>query len=394
MLLMSIVLCGVQVFAQTTIHELKLEPTKSKAVEGKSYLFAVPYVVPVANIVSATNSSVNASQGNVAIYQYDGSLVAKGQDPWISVSTSAELQPGICYKMVLNGTTQNTWKCRPTSSPKEVKSIAISKNTGSTPATSGWNGAANTAWSKAAGEMAGVNYAYVYNNTYSEFELELLDRSWNVGEPLIIQTLEAGNLTFTKSGIGFDFGGDMPPGEVFDIPVRHFENSSNSFVIAPLDDGYTDKIELYFQSESKDSYIIGQDLVKLHGEGTEVLQMWMRAYDNDLVVHTAPLIGGKALVDLHIYAPATGDYVLTIGGKDVAQFSLLHDGVLQAKNIMNWRLHLTKGDNVFTLQYGYLVPTGLDEKKAEKRYTKVVRDGKIYIERNGEWFNVLGAQVR
>ena len=41
-----------------------------------------------------------------------------------------------------------------------------------------------------------------------------------------------------------------------------------------------------------------------------------------------------------------------------------------------------------------LCTTGLDDKKAEKRYTKVVRDGKIYIERNGEWFNVLGAQVR
>ena len=83
-----------------------------------------------------------------------------------------------------------------------------------------------------------------------------------------------------------------------------------------------------------------------------------------------------------------------VNGDNVAQFSLLRDGVLQAKNIMNWRLHLTKGDNVFTLQYGYPVPTGLDDKKAEKRYTKVVRDGKIYIERNGEWFNVLGAQVR
>lgn len=394
MLLMSIVLCGVQVFAQTTIHELKLEPTKSKAVEGKSYLFAVPYVVPVANIVSATNSSVNASQGKVAIYQYDGSLVAKGQDPWVSVSTNGELQSGRCYKMVLNGTTQNTWKCRPTATPKETKSVTVSKNTGSNPAISGWNGIANTVWSKAAANLSGVTYAFVYNNTYAEFELDVLDRMWDVGEPLFIQTAEAGSMTFTKSGVGFDFGGNLDPGQVFDAPARQTEASSHTFAIAPLDDGFVDKVELFLQPEAKNTYVIGKDLAKLHGEGTDVLQMWMRAYDTDLTVHTAPLDNGKALVELHIYAPSADDYMLTVNGDNVAQFSLLRDGVLQAKNIMNWRLHLTKGDNVFTLQYGYPVPTGLDDKKAEKRYTKIVRDGKIYIERNGEWFNVLGAQVR
>ncbi|MBQ7697965.1 MAG: hypothetical protein IJT35_05210 [Paludibacteraceae bacterium] len=394
MLLVSIVLCGVQLSAQTTIHELKLESTKSKAIEGKSYLFAVPYTVPVANIVSSTNASVNASQGKVAIYMYDGAQVAKGQDPWVAVGTSGELQSGRCYKMVLNGTTQNTWKCRPTSTPAEAKSVSVSKNAGSSPAISGWNGVANTAWSKATGELKGVTYAYLYNNTYAEYELEYIDRSWNVGEPLIIQTAEAGKMSFTKSGVGFDFGGNLDPGEQFDAPARHLEAGSTTFVISPLDDGYSDKMEVFVQQEAKDNYVIGKDVTKLHGEGTSVLQMWMRAYNTDLAVHTAATENGKAAIELHIYAPATNDYILTMGGSETAQFSLVRDGVYLTKNILNWRLHLTKGDNVFTLQYGYPTPTALDEKKSEKRYTKIVRDGKIYIECNGEWFNLLGTQVR
>ena len=394
MLLTSIVLCGVQVFAQTTIHELKLESDKSKAVEGKSYLFAVPYVVPIANIVSSSNASVNASQGKVAIYVYDGAQVAVGKDPWVAVSTSGELQSGRCYKMVLNGTTQNTWKCRPTSTPKETKSITVNKNVGVSSAVSGWNGIANPLWSKASTNLSGVTYAFVYNNTYAEFELETLDRMWGVGEPLIIQTDETRAMTFSKSGIGFDFGGNLDPGDVFDAPVRRAGASSHTFTIAPLDDGYVDKMELYLQPEAKNAYVIGKDLAKLQGEGKGVLQMWMKAYDTDLAVHTAQLDNGKAAVELHIYAPVTNDYMLTVNGNNAAQFSLLRYGVLQEKNIINWRLHLTQGDNVFTLQYGYPVPTDLDEKKAEKRYTKVVRDGKIYIERNGEWYNVLGTQLR
>ena len=393
MLLMSILLCGVQLFAQTTIHELKLEATKSKAVEGKSYLFAVPYTVPVANIVSASNASVNASQGKVAIYVYDGAMVANGQDPWVGVSSNSELRSGRCYKMVLNGTTQNTWKCRPTNSPKEDKSITVSKNAGNTPAISGWNGIANSSWSKATAQLSGVTYAFVYNNSYSVYELDALDRTFEVGEPIFIQTADKGTMTFIKSGIGFDFGGNLDPGEEFDAPTRLTETNLHTFAIAPLNDGYVDKLDLYLQPEAKNAYVIGKDLAKLHGEGTEVLQMWIRAYDSDLAVHTASLDNGKASLELHIYAPSTNDYMLTVSGSNVAQFSLLRDGVMQTKNILNWRLHLVKGENVFTLQYGYPTPTALDERNADKRCTKVMRSGQLFIERDGKWFNALGERV-
>ena len=396
----GIVLCGLSVSAQTTIHELKLEQTKSKAVEGKAYLFAVPYTVPVGNIVSSTNASVNASQGNVAIYVYDGSLVATGGDPWVAVSTSGELNAGKCYKMVLNGTTQNTWKCRPTSNPSETKSINVSKNEGDSPMVCGWNGVANISWSKATATLSGGTYAYSYDNTNSVYVLDVLDRSWDVGEPMIIQTAEAGKMTFDKSGVGFDFGGNMEPGEEFDTPSRsskapalHAETESYTLVVSPLDGGFNDNMDLHFQSEAKDAYVIGKDLVKLHGDGTGVLQMWMEAYGSDLAVHTTSVVNGKAAVPVHIYAPTTDDYVLTVGGGNVSLFSLVRDGVYQTKNINYWRIHLTKGDNLFTLQYGYATPTAVDEQKADKRYTKVIRDGRLYIQRDGQWFNALGGQL-
>ncbi len=397
MLLCSIVLCGGAATAQTTIHELKLEQNKSKAVEGKAYLFAVPYTVPVANIVSSTNASVNAAQGKVTIYVYDGSRYAAGQDPWVAVSTNSELNSGRCYKMVLNGTTQNTWKCRPGNNPSEAKNVTVSKNEGTNPAVSGWNGVANTAWSKATGELTGVDYAFRYDNTNSVYVLELLDRSWDVGEPLIIQTAAAGKLAFTKSGVGFDFGGNMDPGEEFDSPRRlpssETESGGYTLVISHPDGGFNDNIELYLQQQAKNSYVIGKDLAKLHGDGTGVLQLWMEAYGTDLAVHTAALTNGKADVQLHIYAPAEDDYILNIGGGDVSQFALVRDGAYQNKNINYWRIHLTKGDNVFTLQYGYPVPTALDEQKNEKRYTKVMRNGQMFILRDGQWFNVLGGRI-
>ena len=396
----GIVLCGLSVSAQTTVHELKLEPERSAAVAGKAYLFAVPYTVPVANIESSADASVNASQGKVAIYVYDGPRHAVGLDPWVAVSKSGELNAGKCYKMVLNGTTQNTWKCRPAGTPTETKSVTVSKNTGSSPALSGWNGVANPSWSKASGTLAGVSYAYSYDNTNSVYVLDALDRSWEVGEPMIIQTAAAGKLSFSKSGVGFDFGGNMDPGESFDAPslrhnapARKAETESYTLVISPLDGGFTDNMELYLQTTQKDAYVIGQDLAKLHGDGTGVLQMWMEAYGTDLAVHTASVTNGQTTIPIHIYAPQTDDYVLTIGGSNLSQFTLVRNGSYETKNINYWRIRLTKGDNVLTLQYGYPVPTATDEQKAEKRYTKSIRNGQLCIERDGQRFNVLGGRM-
>lgn len=398
MLLCGIVLCGGAATAQTTIHELTLEQNKSKAVEGKAYLFAVPYTVSVANIESSANASVNASQGKVAIYVYDGARYAAGQDPWVAVSANSELNSGRCYKMVLNGTTQNKWKCRPADNPSEAKNVTVSKNEGASPVVSGWNGVANTAWSKAQGELTGVDYAFRYDNTNSVYVLEQLDRSWEVGEPMIIQTAAAGKLAFSKSGVGFDFGGNMKPGEEFDAPRRlpsgRTESAAHTLVVSHPDGGFNDNADLYLRQQAKNSYVIGQDLAKLHGDGTGVLQMWMEAYGTDLAVHTAALTNGKADIRLHIYAPAEDDYMLTVGGGDAQQFALVRDGVSQSKSsITDWRIHLAKGDNVFTLQYGYPVPAALDEQKNEKHYTKVMRDGQIYILRDGQWFNVLGGRI-
>lgn len=396
----GIVLCGLYVSAQTTVHELRLEPDRSTAVEGKPYLFAVPYTVPVANIESSADASVNASQGKVAIYVYDGPRHAVGLNPWVAVSTSGELNAGKCYKMVLNGTTQNTWKCRSTGTPTETKSVTVSKNAGSTPALSGWNGVANSSWSKASGTLSGVTYAYSYDNTNSVYVLDMLDRSWEVGEPMIIQTAAAGKLNFTKSGVGFDFGGNMDPGESFDAPSHPYqarapqdETESYTLVISPLDGGFTDNIELYLQSTAKDAYVIGKDLAKLHGDGTGVLQMWMEAYDTDLAVHTASVTNGQTAVPIHIYAPETDDYVLTVGGDNLSQLTLVRNGAYETKNINYWRIRLTKGENVLTLQYGYTVPTATDEQKADKRYTKSIRNGQLCIERDGHRFNVLGGAM-
>lgn len=389
----GIVLCGLSLSAQSTIHELKLEPEKLEAVEGKAYLFAVPYTVPVANIVSSSNAAVNASQGKVAIYVYDGPKRAVGLDPWVAVGTGSELVAGKCYKMVLNGTTQNTWKCQPTGTPTESKSVTISKNTGSSPVLSGWNGVANTAWSKASATLDGVSYAYIYDNGNGVYALENLDRTWDVGEPMIVQSPVAGKMTFTKSGVGFDFGGNMKPGEEFDAPSRKTASETYNLVISPLNDGYTDKMDLTFQTEDKDGYVIGKDLAKLHGEGTGVLQIWMEAYGTDLSVHTAVLTDGRAVIPVHIYAPATDDYVLTAGGGDVSQFTLVHNGAYQTKSINYWRIRLTKGENILTLQYGFPTPTGIDESNTERRSKKVMRDGRLFILRDGQWFNALGEQT-
>ncbi|MCR4664496.1 MAG: hypothetical protein K5660_03925 [Paludibacteraceae bacterium] len=394
MLLLSIVLCGGAATAQTTIHELKLEQNKSKAIEGKAYLFAVPYTVPVANIVASNNSTVNASQGSVAIYVYEGARQANGQDPWEAVSNSSELNAGRCYKMILNGTTQNTWKCRPNANPSQQKNITISANTSSNPALSGWNGIANTSWSKATPTLNGVTYAYRYDNSNSVYILESLDRNWEVAEPMIIQAPAAGKMTFTTSGVGFDFGGNMDPGDEFDAPARNKEeNSSYTLIISPLDDGFIDNANLFIQSESKDKYVIGEDLVKLHGEGTGVLQIWMEAYGTDLSVLTAATTDGKADIKLHIYAPETNDYTLSIGGDNLTRFSLTKDGATQTKTINYWRIHLNKGDNIFTLHYGNQTPTALETHKSDKRYNKIMRDGQLYIEHNGQWFNLLGERM-
>ncbi len=374
-------------------YTFTLEVGKTSAIKGKSYLFGVPYTANMTDLECTTDEGAIFDE-RVSIYVFDGSRRANGQDPWVKLEYDADLYAGKCYKMVLDNCTGNTWKVGHTFTPTETKRLTLTTNTSSSALNSGWNGMANPRWSLATTSFNAVTYAYAYRNKEAVYELvKLSSRTWDVGEPFILQTSVGSSMSFSEDGTGFDFGGTMGGGDIFDAPQRGQTEADNVFSLQSVSGGYTDKAYLTLVESRKSSYIIGQDLEKLHGDGTGVPQLWLRAYDADLAVHTAATMNGEVSIPMYIYVPADGSYALQVAGADAAKFQLLLNGTTVSKNITYWTLHLTQGEHVLTLKVGNSVPTDIQTPTITSTATKFVRNGQLYILKDGQIYNALGGKA-
>ncbi len=379
-------------------YKLTLEKNTSAAVEGKTYLFSVPYTVPVTSIVADNDASATYASGKLTIYTYNGSNRAMGIDEWVKVGNNESLTAGKCYKMILNGTTANTWTFNYSSQPAEQKSVSIGANNSTNLLNKGWNGIANCSWGTAYGSLnsalSGIKYVTCYDNTYAVYKTTLLDtKSWDMCEPGFLKVTGNGTISFVANGAGFEFGGVLEGDEEGDAPARVLENTTTTLSIQSTDGGYTDMAFLNLQEEEKTDYIIGQDLLKWNGEGTSVPQIWFNDYDTDLSVLTTATNNGTASIPLYVYAPADGNYVLQAKGSEVSKMALTKDGQKIAKTTNYWILTLTKGDNLVTIDYGYQEATDISETPNNARPTKVIMNGQIYIRHNGHLYNALGTQI-
>lgn len=385
--------------ADQILYQFALEPHATVAQQGKAYLFAVPYTLPATGLCAIKNNAVSIASGHVKLYAYNGFNRAIGTDEWTPLTTTDQLTPGVCYKMVLQGATFNTWTCNYTTDPVQTNTAVVSKNASATAINSGWNGIANPSWSSAyastSNSLSAIQYITCYDNEYAAYYVTTLsDKSWALAEPAFVQAPANGSLTFVSNGSGLEFGGQAPDDVIFDAPQRRQAAQANLLTLQSVDGGYMDRLYLQFQTEIKTAYTIGQDVAKWHGEGTQAPQLWVKNYNTDLSVHTATLQNDMATLTLQVYAPQDGNYVLQAEGPDAQQLTLSIDGTTVTKQIDYWILTLTRGLHTnLVLKRNTTTTTDIQSPAAAQHSSKVMRDGQLYILRDGRLYNVLGGSV-
>ena len=183
-------------------------------------------------------------------------------------------------------------------------------------------------------------------------------------------------------------------------PRRAASVQPTAIQIASEGQPFSDQLFISADETAGQGYNQGVDVAKAGNIGNvNVPQIWTNAYNSKLCAHEAQLINGEASYTLSLYAPANGTYTLT--SKNIPEGYTLY--LTQNGNKIwdmseRYVLDLTKGT---ATEYGlllvenYKMPTAIENigSKADETQ-KIMRNGILYILRNGKVFNAQGARVK
>lgn len=164
---------------------------------------------------------------------------------------------------------------------------------------------------------------------------------------------------------------------------------------------FSDQLFITADEQNQGIYTDGADLMKMGSLGSaNVPQIWVNAYNSALCVHEAQLINGRAQYSLSLYAPANGTYsLMTQSVPENVTLYITQNGkaIWNLSQAETYTLELNKGT---TTEYGLLIvesnktPTDVENVSGEQvESTKVMRNGIMYIIRNGKVFNAQGKAV-
>jgi hypothetical protein len=349
------------------------------------HAFTVPFPVDAMNGVYDLNDNKLTNEVNYAIMDYHGDLRANGQYGWKKYR--GILVPGTFYLMTVDVK-------RPTYRFKKVKDAAlVAENTKSLSAYTGggkntdhgWNGVGNpTLMHGKVGYDAQIldpeSYTYVPVPASSA-------HFFTVGTPFFIQAAENGTMTIaaeTSSSLA---------------PARRAAATVDKVKVMLGNADYTDYLYVSASEDATNEYEIGKDLAKMAMTNTpRVVQISALAYDTRLCMIDAPMANNDALVDLNLYAPANGEYTLSIEAQDNEKVYLLHDGTfVWDLSMSEYPITLNKGDNT---GYSLLVrradaPTSVETIDGTNNQTeKLIHNGNLYILHNGKVFDAVGTMLK
>lgn len=251
-----------------------------------------------------------------------------------------------------------------------------------------WNGVGNGTLHHADVEVSTVGYIQVYQSGTKTFlPVDRGQYSLVVGSAFMIQ--QAGTMTLNQASH-----------DKLLAPRRAASVQPTAIQIASEGQPFSDQLFISADETAGQGYTQGVDVAKAGNIGNvNVPQIWTNAYDSKLCAHEAQLINGQAAYALSLYAPANGTYTLT--SKNIPEGYTLY---LTQNGNKIWDMSdayvidLTKGT---TNEYGLLLverynaPTGIENGEwTNGEAQKVLRNGVLYIIRNGEVFNAQGAVMK
>ena len=358
------------------------------------YDFTVPFPVDVmTGIRGIKNSSLKPTFQNevdYAVMEFLGDKQAQGQYPYKKFR--GVMQPNKLYSITLDYVDNcNTVRFQKASGVL-VASNNVTLNEYIGDGThDNWNGVGNGTLHHA--DVAGISatHVQVYQSGDKTFmTIGKSDKSLAVGTAFLVQA--TGTMTLNQAE------GSRP----LMAPSRQATVQATAIQIAREGQPFSDQLFITADELGGSAYTQGVDLAKAGEFGkANVPQIGTNAYNTLLCVHNAQLINKQAQYALSLYAPANGTYTLTTQHipEDMTLY-LTQNGkaIWNLSMAETCSLELTKG---ISNEYGlllvesYKVPTAVEEVQGDKiQSTKVLRNGILYILRNGEVFNAQGARVQ
>ena len=355
------------------------------------HAFTVPFQVDVMTGVYDLDGNQLVNEVNYAIMDYHGDLRAQGQYGWKKIRTT--LQPGVFYLMTVDGQrTTYRFKKKEGAAIVADNSIALQEyaisGTGEQGKDNGWNGVGNPTLN-----YGTVNHvvqvldpiSYTYKTALAN------DTNFVVGTPFFVQAGE------NPSPIVM---GDIDPNKPFYAPARTQDNKIENLRVSFGNADFTDKLYISANTEALNSYETGKDLLKMTMSNTpKVAQIFGDAYGMKLTMVNIPMANNKAEVAMTLYAPAAGEYTISVPAIEGYNVYLTQNGnIIWNLSMSAYTAEFAKGN---TAGYGIRivkapqVTTDVDNLyENASGVQKVIIDEHVFILRGEKMYDVNGQMVK
>ena len=363
------------------------------------YSISVPFDVDLNSgvfQVGGTTPLVNHS--DFEVWEYDTQKRADTQSNGWKRSSDNMMHAGKAYLIGFNPGQPNIIRLKAAANWQtnlfSGSSLGVAESTGSGDHDN-WNGLANPT-----GRYIDVNAnAQVFNNNTHQFDpftYDALAYNFVVGTAFFVQS--ASDITISNTDHG-----------QYRAPKRAEAESSKCAYAVRITRAeaanFDNQIIVRASEDATSEYEQGHDMLTMNNATSKKAAMlWTKNYGGKrLAIEEAPFSGDKASYELGIYAPAAGEYAISVPApKDNADLYLTKNGMIIWNLSMNeCTLTLEKGNNdgfgLLLVKKAPQVSTGVESTEygvQNSDIQKVIIDEHVYILREGQMYDVTGKMVK
>ena len=349
------------------------------------YCFTVPFAVSLTDGVY-TNEGVKLNSGSdYLIWRYDGEQRAATGKGWVKATEN--LSAGVAYLIGFkNNETAKTFRFKKADGAlTEPSAITITAHASGNAANANWNAVGNPSLRHI--DVTDNKTVQVLNNASQTFApYQTNEQSFVVGSPFFVQATD--NLTLAAASHPL-LAPARTPAQRMQACVEIYKEGRS---------WPDDRLYVAADETASDTWEQGRDVPTLNTTSNRVALMHTPYYGMKLAAVELPW-AEQVDYSLVLTAPANGSYRMHAASvtEDVMVL-LTKDGIpvwdLSAEDCA---LDLTGGtDTSYGLrlvQMAPQMPTDVTNIRTDSRCHKMMRNGQLYILRDGHWYNAVGQSV-
>lgn len=331
-----------------------------------------------------------------AFMDYHEDVRARGQNGWKWYRGT--LQPSVMYSFITDATVNRYCFTRAEGNFNTALTHPLQATQGQGENKyKGWNGIGNGTMTDI--NLEGVNVGEIYyvqmfdhdNHVYTSVDASM--HSFAVGAAYFVQVGQNCELSMT-----IDEEGNNP----LRAPKRNvgFEPSKRFGVTLAANGSNCDNLFVACDEDATDTYTIGKDLAKMGNlTGTKTARLWTNAKGTDLCAIHAAYTNNTAIVPLQMYAPAEGEYTLSLDRTPTEDVYLTRNGMIVWDLTMSeYTFDLEAGTNdsyaLMVVRRAPEIVTSVEDNTCGTIFAeKIIVDGQLFILRDGALYDAQGRKV-